>query len=292
MDYIPINSVDDLDVARISIRDINLRYIDRAGNRFATRFNPKTRKIEIVHIVKGRQEAIRKRQQIIREKSSTSSTHEEESHDDTYDQVPESAPDDYEFSGSVSMSAEAESAAMSAPFFENKFLEDTAFDLEKVKERSQGIINNLKKSRFFDNHSEAEFSEIVRDIDIACWQKSEEAVNYFRELYSYPRSVGYYAARLTDARRDKVEQIEGDEGKLELIRRWETQEVFENAYKQVVEVAMKLAALLKPITSENMKMLNGSQQQAFSDARSATDYLALNCKEMLQKIAAWKKRFP
>ncbi|MDH4200830.1 MAG: hypothetical protein OEV66_10670 [Spirochaetia bacterium] len=55
--YIGIDSVDDIDLGKISIANINDRYIDNKGNRFATRFNLRTKKIQIVRIALGEDEA-------------------------------------------------------------------------------------------------------------------------------------------------------------------------------------------------------------------------------------------
>ncbi|MCB1173598.1 MAG: hypothetical protein KDK39_08540, partial [Leptospiraceae bacterium] len=68
MDYIPINSIQDLDPKKISVRDINKRYIDRDGNRYATRFNMKTRSIEVVRLARNQQEAQLVRDAIMRGK--------------------------------------------------------------------------------------------------------------------------------------------------------------------------------------------------------------------------------
>jgi hypothetical protein len=56
--YIPIDSISDIDTSRVTLRSIEHRYVDSQGRRYATRFNLRTRKIEIVPIALGREEAI------------------------------------------------------------------------------------------------------------------------------------------------------------------------------------------------------------------------------------------
>lgn len=298
MEYIPINSIDDIDLARISLRDINKRYIDRQGNRFVTRFNLKSRKVELVRIVKGKAEAVRVRQQILRERVEgrpQGKTRSDEPVIDIYSEgeVPD---DDFEYTEGIDSRPEEHHApaahAQATPFIENQLIEELSHELDRIRERSQGIINNLKKSRYFDSHHESEFSDILREIDISCWQKPEEAVNFYKELYSYPRSVGYYASRLSGPRREKVEKAETEEIKLELIRRWETQETFDATYTGVISASVRLYGLLKNITESDLKMLPASQSQAFHDARSAAEYMIQNSREMQSKISLWKKKFP
>lgn len=64
--YIPINSLRDIDTARITSAMIDLRYIDRDGNRYATRFNKRSRKIDIIRIALGMDEAVESRSKHLR----------------------------------------------------------------------------------------------------------------------------------------------------------------------------------------------------------------------------------
>ncbi len=56
--YLRIESVSDIDTGRITLKGIENRYIDAQGRRFATRFNLRTHKVEIIPIALGREEAV------------------------------------------------------------------------------------------------------------------------------------------------------------------------------------------------------------------------------------------
>lgn len=56
--YIRVNSLADIDTSRITVRGIENRYVDAQGRRYATRFNLRTRHIEVVPIALGRDEAL------------------------------------------------------------------------------------------------------------------------------------------------------------------------------------------------------------------------------------------
>lgn len=56
--YIRINSISDIDTARITVKGIENRYVDAQGRRYATRFNLRTHKIDIIPIALGREEAL------------------------------------------------------------------------------------------------------------------------------------------------------------------------------------------------------------------------------------------
>lgn len=56
--YLRIDDVADIDTSRITVRSIENRYVDSQGRRYATRFNLRSHKIEIIPIALGREEAI------------------------------------------------------------------------------------------------------------------------------------------------------------------------------------------------------------------------------------------
>ncbi len=68
MKYILIRSAEDLDPRKISIKEINRKYVDPMGNRYATRFNMDTRRVEVVRLASSREEAIALRREILKEK--------------------------------------------------------------------------------------------------------------------------------------------------------------------------------------------------------------------------------
>ncbi len=48
--YIKIDSITDIDPLKLSISQIQQRYIDKDNNRYALRFNKETRRIEILKL--------------------------------------------------------------------------------------------------------------------------------------------------------------------------------------------------------------------------------------------------
>lgn len=66
--YILIDSVDEIDPRRISIRDLNRKYMDREGNRYALRFDLKSRQIQVVRLAGSKDEAVRIRIEILQQR--------------------------------------------------------------------------------------------------------------------------------------------------------------------------------------------------------------------------------
>ena len=299
-EYLPIDSVDDLDPAKISLQDINKKYIDRNGMRYATRFNLKTRKVEIVRIVKGRQEAEMIRRQVVQHRTEATRTREEAISYSNDGADLAGGTDVPEF-GDPALSSQ-ESFAMggrgphpdldaSAVFVERQFIEDCASDFEKVKERLQGIMNFIKNSRHFEAHRSEPLSEAFRKVDVDGIQRSENAINYYKELMAYPRPVSYYISRMPAEQKAKLDSVEGDDEKMVFVRRWETQTSFRDTYAKILETTEQLLSVLNGVPGEELDQLPHAQHQAFDDARAAATFLLENCQVRIEKIRIWKHKF-
>jgi len=312
-EYLPINTIDEIDVDKITLRDINKRYIDRNGMRYATRFNLETRKIEIVRIVKGMQEAELVRREIQRKKQEqeNAAVREKELHrakpvahpefvgepgdlnDGSLDYQGGDVPE-YEITTSVASGAprkEAENFSEGGQFYEGRFMEECSQDFDKVKERLTGIKNFIKNSRYFETNRSAQLEEILRDLDIECLQRCDSAVNYYKELISYPRQVSYYMSRMTPEQKKKTDMAANEEEKMTMVRRWEIQSTFSETYQVIIKITNKLNDILQAVGEENLNNLPSLQKQSFKDALAAVAFLIQNCEERLDKIEKWRKRY-
>jgi 23S rRNA pseudoU1915 N3-methylase RlmH len=321
LDFIPINSIADIDPEKISIRDINKRYIDRDGNKYATRFNLQSRKVEVVRIVKTRAEAQRVSQQIKKERNEDRRAQRRQPDSgagfDASEIADDSAPppspdlpepeipdfDDLESdelapSDLVGSAQGARAGTTAAPgpdmhsgvFIEQHLIDDIVSHLSRCKEGQQVVINNLKNSRCFEGTAN-ELNDLLREIDVDCWQASESAINYYKELYGYPRSVAQYIIRLTPEERERVEALPDDAERMEVIRRLETRRAFEELYKKIHAMTDRILALIASIPEDTKSQLMAAQRQQLEDAQASTEILLAEINEKLQQIEQWKKRY-
>jgi phage terminase Nu1 subunit (DNA packaging protein) len=319
LDYIPINSVDDIDPRKISIRDINKRYVDREGNRYATRFNLQTRQVEVVRVARTKSEALRLRDEILRERTDSpaprsaagqirsnpslpvataSSASAAGSNDGDFDDLDEldgldldADPDSDSFSNRPVASTRPPGVdPREGSFIEQSFLEESVQDLGKHRERLQVVINNLKNSRHFDANSA--FADILRKIDAECWQKTETVISYYKELYNYPRSLSHYAPRLAPDERARLEKAESDERRMDWVRRWEVRRAFEDIFTTLPNVARELEKLLKDVPDQMKRAMPAAAQQTVSDALVSLDLLVKECANRMTLIQVWKRKFP
>jgi hypothetical protein len=333
-DYTPINKIEDIDVRQISIHEINRKYIDRNGNRFATRFNPGLRRIEIVRIASNKDEAQKIRNQILKQRirtltQKTGTTYESEpvrreySYQPPINNIPEPAGTGYE---SITPTPAATSSSTFTPAQpgkslydfdddadpysndlhfahtqtvaqenegftnESEFLEECMKDFHRVRDRQNAILNHIKKSRVFEKKLSEKVTEILREIDVECWQRSEKAVNYYRELYSYPRPVNYYVSKLPDDKKKKAESM-SDDSKLDYIRRCEMQRILDETYRRIIQVSEKLYQILWSVKDDEIRTLAAQAQQSIKDARTGCDLLLEESTKRLDMIEHWKRKF-
>ncbi len=150
MSYVRINSINDLDPRRIPITDLKKKYIDREGNRYAARFNPLTRSVEIVYLVSSREEALRLRNEIKRKKRLQS-----DPDDYSYSIQQESPPSEPAYSSDAADSTEED--------FKIVIDEDTADRFNETNETHQNTaaakhIKNLDEGHFDPYHEDEYFA--------------------------------------------------------------------------------------------------------------------------------------
>lgn len=348
MDYIPINSIDDIDPRKISIRDINKRYVDRNGNRYATRFNLETRRVEVVQLFKNKQEALQVRTRILEQKKAEQKERgsrlkgdsevaadpgvtggKQAAHSMPGEDIPVNDMDDMEmglddldvemadqspFQGDASeqpasppaISASAaeddegdfdtNAAQPVAPsqrvFIEKQFMEEKSAELGKIKERQQIILNNLKSSNYWDSKTDINLTDLEREMDLSVWQPADEAVNYYRELYGYPRSVGHYMMRLLPEDKQAVESEPDETRRLTMIQRRETRRTFEEIFKKIKSYTHRLMEMVKTADTAKVRSLPANSQKSLNDALVSSQILIQECAETLQDIQFWKHRYP
>lgn len=295
-EYIPINSIEDIDPANITIRDLNKRYIDRYGNRYATRFNLQNRKVEIVQIVKGMHEAQRIKQQRMQDQTRPAAAArpaapdaDEEPEDEDDDMMEDaSTPDSFDEEVDTGQAAETDHAM---PFIEQQFIDEVEADFERIKQRQQGVLNNLKQSGVFVGDLDEKLATVTREMESDAWGKCENAINYSRELRSYPRPVSYYATKLSNEQKAKVEALDDDARKLELVRRWELQKAFEDAYAAVRAAGLKAKKLIDDLPPEMYEQTPAAQRQNLDDANTSIQFMLDQISEKVGKIKLWRQRY-
>lgn len=283
LEYIPIDSIDEIDPRRISIRDLNKKYIDREGNRYATRFNIKTREVEIVRLARTIEEARRLQLKIKNEKSGMPGNPAVGAGS------PKASPDsgDTRDSGDYYHTPEQISAHA---ILDKDLLDECVQEVTKIRERQQAVLNALRKHQIFERDQYDGFSELARKIDTESWQIGEEAINYYKELYSYPRPVTHYLNRLGSDDRRWVESLGDEESRLDLVRKLEMYNSFHKAFQSIYAVTTDLKGMLEEMPDDAQSKLNANQTMALRDALPSLEIIQENCLAKMASLDEWQEQ--
>jgi len=188
---IRINDISEIKTSKISVYDLNNRYIDSDGSLFGLRYNRIDKKIEIIKLVrKNTSDAFHVQKRIVREKFDNPSYNISDENIDSEEELHEAEEEQY-------IDPEA-------------FINSTIGDMSNHKSRIQGIIMNLKTTEVFpreNKHEVAQLEDIFRNIEIDGILRFDELENYHKELTSYPRSITYYQAKLDTKSRQVIESL-------------------------------------------------------------------------------------
>jgi hypothetical protein len=67
-EYIFVRSIDEVDPKKLTIRDLNKKFIDQEGRKYAIKFDLETKQIKFVRLAGSYQEALKIKQEIQKEK--------------------------------------------------------------------------------------------------------------------------------------------------------------------------------------------------------------------------------
>lgn len=303
MEYIKINSIEDIDLSKISIRDINKRYIDRNGLRYATRFNMEKRRVEIIQIVKGKREADRlwnrchKKSDLSQSKTLNVSFDEKLESSEVkqvaseFEELEKSYHPEMPGSESESEDFIFDEGQTEGIFYEKAFMRECMEDFEKMKGRMIGVGNMIRNSRVFSPASGSDINDLIREIDIKCIQSCDETVNYFKELTSYPRPLSYYMGRLKPEQITRIDAVVGDEQKMEFTIRYEMRHAIMETYTRILTIFNRLLILLKKNVPTEKSDIPATGRRFYLDAMAASEFIIKNCQKNLNKIKIWKSRY-
>lgn len=170
-------------------------------------------------------------------------------------------------------------------------LDDCVQELTKIRERQQAVLNSLRKQQIFDRDQYDGFSEITRKIDTDSWQIGDQAINYYKELYSYPRPVTHYLNRLEPEDRQWVESLGDEQSRLELIKKLEMFNSFHKAFQSIYSVTTDLKGMLEEMPEDQQSKLTGNQTMAMRDSLPSLEIIQENCLAKMASLDEWQEQF-
>jgi len=244
-EYIYIRSIEDIDPKKLTIRDLNKKFIDEQGRKYAVKFDFQTRQIQFVRIASSYQEAIRIKQEILKEKQKNVFQKEQKEilpsrFDATFKEQENKLEQE-----NITLNKKMNDYDFLSPeevlFDENEFFKELEKESKKSVESLRAIEKNLNRSQVFEKLSNSlnEFFDLQKEIEIKCYNASEEAIKILKELVYYPRPINHYLTRLPDPIRKKIENL-NETQQFDFIKRYEIYKIFHNLIMNVMEYTNRL----------------------------------------------------
>jgi hypothetical protein len=253
--FIKIKDVSQIDTSKISVYDLNNRYIDPMGNLFGLKYNRTGRKIEIVKLERVHTSQTRQYQRKIVQNRENESIYETAQGAEDKNQDSDDIDDDKLF------------------FEPDPFIEKVINDAEIHKERINGIIMNINDSDIFPKEKKidsTEFDDISRILDIEGIQQLEKLDSYYRELTNYPRSITYYQAKIDNDGKDMIDLLAGSKDRtMRFIFLYEMSSAIKRVYTGLYKHIKRLDEFTDAKNPDEITGITKQQKQSFIDARTS-----------------------
>jgi hypothetical protein len=270
--YIPITNVSDIDTSKISLRTINNRYIDKSGQRYATRFNLRTHKIEIVKIALGKEEA----QEVKNQQKSKTDTGAKQQGNREHP-MPMKIPDWVKDSG-----VEPDT---SSDF--NSHLTNAEKEMNRMGERFRGLISSIKLSGVLEEMHDVNHHDMIleltnfydRDIQAHINKIQSLAVEFIR----FPKPLANYISIMDRNCKRYVEKLDSEKQKA-YVRAYMLAPEYFALMKAGNELIDKVETVTKEIRAEK---LPHERKAAFENSRETMAFLRKVVNEETAKMLGW-----
>jgi hypothetical protein len=269
---IRIDDVSDIDTTKVSIYDLNNRYVDKKGNLFGLKYNRLTKKVDIIKLMRTHYEdAPVIQQKVIQKKISESRK--------PLDEISESSLNDF---GTDLMEQDEQ-------YYDPEvFIDDTLSLMHTHGERLKGIIKNLVNSNVFPKENKAdsiELDDIFRSIEIDGIQKFDKIDTYKKELTSYPRSTTHYQSKMDKRGREIIDKLsDKTEKAMKFIYLYEMNQSIREVYAALNIFIDNLIKFMSTKDLESMKHLTSLERQAFNDAEISIQTTKDDIRKILEEI--------
>lgn len=267
---IRINDISDIDTSRISVYDLNNRYIDSQGNMYGLKYNKANRKIEIIKIIRAHDRTAAALQQRLIKKRFEAA----------------------EMNGEADRAPFEEAAQADEPqeeFNPDAFIERTTELLRTHRDRLKGIMMNIRNSNIIpkDNKTESnQLEDIFRNIDIDSIQGIDSLLAYQKELMEYPRSLTYYQSKMDDRARQIIEMLAGSNRKvLRFIYLAEMLDSLRHLCRMISNLLRNLNEFLADKNPDDAKWMTAHERQSFKDGMMSISNTLAETDRLMDELA-------
>jgi hypothetical protein len=267
---IKINDISQINTSKVSVYDLNNRYVDPLGNIYGLKYNKNEKKVEIIKLERFHSSESHFFQKKITHHRDNKSLLGTDSELEKVNEEPLSEEENEEL------------------FFEPQtFIEEVVNNALTHKERINGIIKNIYDSDIFPKEKKQDstaFDDIVRHLEIDGIQQLEKLEIYNRELISYPRSITYYQAKIDNTGKNLIEKLSGNkQNTMRFIYMYEMATTIKRIYTNLSKHIHHLDEFISDKNIEERQHITKHQKQSFSDAATSIKNTIQDIDNILEK---------
>ncbi len=275
---IRIQDISDIDTSKISVYDLNNRYIDKQGEMYGLKYNPAIKRVEVIKLRRAHaSEAALVTQQLQKKK---------------IDEKEKAVKDNKVKPANVPLPSASEKKKPAVNFDGDSFIKEMNELASTHKSRLTGIISNLQKSNYIkeaDRADKISLEAYFRSINTEALQKFEKLEKNQKELLYYPRSIPYYLANLDNQGREFIDRLNQDNQKImKFIYYFEMLSSMRIIYRQIRKVLDDLIKFLASLEEKKLKELERNDKLAYQDAVTSINNTLIDCERTLDDLSAFE----
>ncbi len=267
-----INNKEDIDTSKVSVYELNNRYMDTAGTMYALKYNRIDRKIEIITLLMTHiKNASTIHHQVIQKKINDNLATFNDKPNETEESEIENSKEEFV-----------------EDFNSDTFIKNALIMMKTHRDRLKGIMMNVTNSNVVsddDKTDSTKLEDLYRNIDLDGIQKIDKIDKYHKELTEYPRSITYYQAKLDQRGRETFEKLNNNnERMMNFVYCYEMHSSLSDFYKSLSKFVGNLRDFLD---SKNIEELNLSkhENQSFEDAMLSITTTIDDIDEVIEDLA-------
>ncbi len=270
--FIKIDNISEINPSKVSVHDLNNRYIDKEGRMFGLKYNRKTRKVSIIRIIRTPAKSAEYFNQLLRTQKKEERLAQKSNIEKTANGSAVINEIDLNNTGQFDF---------------NSFITESVELMQTHKSRIAGIMMNIKNSRMIPENDKINFSQLndmFRNLEIDGIGRIDKALTDYKEIKNYPRSLSYYLSKLDSRNRKTVDLLDTDPRKMNFVLAAEMYHTIKNLYRTLFKILNDFSDFINTISTGGPKDITGAERQYFIDAKISVENTAGEVSSLLEKL--------
>lgn len=271
--FIKIDNISEINPTKVSVHDLNNRYIDKEGKMFGLKYNRKTRKVSIIRIIRTPAKSADYYHQILRTQKKEERLNQRNNSAKTAADRPETIRE---------VTSEDEQR-----FDFNRFITETMELMQTHKSRISGIMMNIKNSRMIpenDKINSTQLNDLFRNLEIDGIGRIDKTLTEYKEIKNYPRSLSFYLAKLDSKNRRIADELNTDSKKMSFVLAAEMYYTIKTLYKTFYKILIEFSHFINRISPGGPKDITNAERQYFIDAKISVENTVDETANLLDRL--------